>query len=173
MNENLMTERAGSQPARVFQRHTEPWAALPRLERTVRQEREVQAAEQALLRAEFEARTAAKGLGLKPACTEAFLERARCSLQTHEGRVRVVSREGKVLRAADDGGPMGVAEWVRGVAQERTEWFNPPPGPEFPEPEAPPRNPFAKGSWNLTEQMRMIRQDPERAQRLKTAAVGE
>jgi hypothetical protein len=35
---------------------------------------------------------------------------------------------------------------------------------------APVKNPWAKGSWNLTEQARMFRENPEQARRLKAEA---
>ena len=66
---------------------------------------------------------------------------------------------------------MTVGEWVRSQRKAATELFAPAtPADGIVEPELPPRNPFKRKHWNLTEQMRLQRTDPERAAKLKREA---
>jgi hypothetical protein len=67
-----------------------------------------------------------------------------------------------------------VAEWVGRQAKASPELFETPArGDGYVEPELPARNPFKKRFWNLTEQMRLRKADPERAARLKREAWDE
>lgn len=151
-----------------------PATAVPRAQMTLRQLAAAQDADRALLRTQAEVRKLAQQLGATPKGVEQLLQRAQETFRVVGGRVQAVGTDGRtLLRAADGDGGLTVAEWARRQVTASPELFAGRPGGGFVEPELTARNPFKKRHWNLTEQMRLTKQDPERAARLKRGAWEE
>lgn len=137
---------------------------------TIRQQMDEQAAAQALVRVEVEVRRLCREASAPAKVAEAVVWRAREVFRPLNGRIFPVAADGKtVLRAKDSENVLTAAEWTR--AQLAAAGALPPR--DAAEPELPMRNPFQRKHWNLTEQMRLRKQDPERAARLKLAAWQE
>jgi hypothetical protein len=149
--------------------------SLPREKRTFRDEMEARAAGEAMLRLEAEVRSLAQEFGATRAGVAELVQRARIGFRVLDGRACAVGSDGKTkLQRADGSGALSVAEWVRRQAKASPELFETPTrGDGYVEPELPARNPFKKRFWNLTEQMRLRKADPERAARLKREAWDE
>jgi hypothetical protein len=147
-------------------------AALPPQKRTIRQQMDAQAAAQALLRVDAEVRALGRDLGANPAAVQELVQRARVTFRPVGARVRPLASDGRTeLRSPDGAGVLSVAEWMASQAEASPEPFDPPlGGVAHLDPPSPLRNPFARQHWNLTEQMRLRKTDPERAARLKLAA---
>jgi len=128
---------------------------------------------QAGFRLEWEVRKAARARGADQGEIERVVARARSEFVLVNGEARAVAPDGKTVLRRKDGGLVTVEEWVAGAVPARARAV----GTLGPSPvvvvAAPPamRNPFKRGSWNLTEQMRLERRDPELAARLR--AEGE
>ncbi len=149
------------------------YKAVPREQMTLRQLAEAQAADQSLLGMQAEVRTLGQQFGATPKGVEEMLQRAQERFRVVGGRVQAVGTDGRtLLRAADGGGGLTVAEWARRQVTASPELFAARPGGGV-EAELPARNPFKQRHWNLTEQMRLTKQDPERAARLKREAWEE
>ena len=134
---------------------------------TMRQQMDDQAAAQALLRVEAEVRRLCCEASAPAKVAEEVVWRAREVFLPVNGRIFPVAPDGKtVLRAKDSENVLTAAEWTRAQLAAAGAL---PPG-DAAEPELPMRNPFRRKYWNLTEQMRLQKQDPERAARLKLAA---
>ncbi len=134
---------------------------------TIRQQMDDQAAAQALLRVEAEVRRLCREASAPAKLAEDVVWRAREVFRPLNGRIFPVAPDGKtVLRAKDSENVLTAAEWTRAQLAAAGAL---PPG-DAAEPELPMRNPFRRKYWNLTEQMRLQKQDPERAARLKLAA---
>jgi hypothetical protein len=147
---------------------------VPREQMTLRQLAAAQDADRALLSMQAEVRKLARQLGATPKGVEAMLQRAQERFRVVGGRVQAVGTDGRtLLRAADGGGGLTVAEWARRQVTASPELFAARPGGGLAEAELPARNPFKRRHWNLTEQMRLTKQEPERAARLKREAWEE
>ena len=127
---------------------------------------------QAGFRLEWEVRNAARARGADGAEIEKVVARARSEFVLVNGEARALAGDGKTVLRREDGGLVTVEEWVAGAVPVRARAV----GTLGPSPVAvagplPMKNPFKRGSWNLTEQMRLQRRDPELAARLR--AEGE
>ena len=125
---------------------------------------------QASFRLEAEVRAAARARDLTAKETDALVDKARAAFVFINGEPQAVQEDRKTPLCREDGGLLSVGEWVGAnmpaAAPKAVGTFGP-------SPVALPvkvKNPFSKGSWNLTEQMRMQRRDPELAARLKNEA---
>jgi len=125
------------------------------------------AAAQELLRVEVEVRRLCREAKAPAKVAEEVVWRAREVFRPVNGGVFPVAADGKtVLRAKGSEDVLTAAEWTR--AQLAAAGALPPGDPA--EPVLPMRNPFTRKYWNLTEQMRLQKRDPERAARLKLEA---
>ena len=127
---------------------------------------------QARIRLEAEVRAAAQKRGATRAEAEGLAEESRGAFAIVNGEARAVAADGKsALANADGTALLTVREWVaKHVAEPApTSSFGPTVVP------LPPveRNPWRRSSWNLTEQMRLIRRDPELARKLRDEAAAE
>jgi hypothetical protein len=158
------------QPRRVL---PEPAPVSPE-KRTLRQVMDAQAASQAMFGVESEVRALARGLGASPQVVNELAQRSRGAFRVIGGVVCPVAADGRTaVRTADGERLLPVAEWTRQQARALAPELFPRPDGAFEEPPLPMRNPFRKKSWNLTEQMRLRKRDPEYAARLKAEAWGE
>ncbi len=122
------------------------YQAVPREQMTLRQVAAAQAAEQSLLRMQAEVRTLAQQLGATPKGVEAMLQRAQERFRVVGGRVQAMGTDGRtLLRAADGGGVLTVAEWARRQVTASPELFagRADSGGDV-EAELPARNPFKR-----------------------------
>ena len=119
--------------------------------------------------------------GLRTSAAADILARARSVLRLVNGAPVVCEADGQTARMGKDGvTPMALAEWIDMQVSEAPHLFESnagggaasngsggasPGGRRFGE-----RNPFRKESWNLTEQMKLQRTDPELAARLVAMA---
>lgn len=134
---------------------------------TLRQQMDAHAADQAALRVESDIRNLARSLDAAPALIDDLVLRARTIFRPAQGGLFPFAEDGiTILRAKDTQNVLSVAEWTR--QQLLAAGLTPPPAPAGQE--LPLRNPFKRKFWNITEQMRLRRQDPDRADRLKLEA---
>lgn len=147
-------------------------AATPPEKWTLRQQMDAQAGAQALVAMEAELRRQARELGAKASAVDELVQRARVTFRAIGGRVRPVAADWRTeLRAKDGAGALSLAEWLGAQLKASPELFEArASGDGYVEPELPMRNPFLRKHWNLTEQMRLQKRDPERAARLKLEA---
>lgn len=144
-------------------------ALPPPGQRTIAQEAQVQAEAQTRQRLEAQVRDLARSAGATPAQHDALARQAHAVFRILGGRAVAVSPDGRfLLPSADGASALSVAEWTR--AQLTALAGQPGSRVTVPEAPLPPRNPFRKRFWNLTEQMRLQRDDPERARTFREEA---
>jgi hypothetical protein len=131
---------------------------------------ERQRAAQARIRQDSEVRAAARRRGASLAEAYDLARQARGVFSIVNGESCAVAADGRTVIMNEDGSArLTVAEWVARQVPEvpRASTLGPTVAP------LPPvqRNPWRRASWNLTEQMRTWRRDPELARRLRDQAV--
>lgn len=127
---------------------------------------------QARTRLEAEVREAARERGANRAEAEALAEKSRAAFAIVNGEACAVAGDGKTVLAGADGlARLTVAEWVAKLVPEAAPASALGPTVKPLPPVA--RNPWRRASWNLTEQMRVLRRDPARALRLRDEAAAE
>lgn len=121
--------------------------------------------------------TAASKRGLRPTAIPDITARARNIFKLVNGEPAAFEADGQTIRVGKDGvKPMMIDEWVDAQLSEAPHLFEPNAGGGAPGNvdrvggNRSIKNPFRKETWNLTEQMRLQRTDPQRAQQLKAAA---
>jgi hypothetical protein len=118
--------------------------------------------------------------GLRVSAIPDITARARAGIRLVEGAPKIFEADGQTPRAGRDGvTPMTLAEWVGALVSDAPHLFEANaggpsgaggPGGRQPSNGATGRNPFKRESWNLTEQMRIQKTDPQTAARLKASA---
>ncbi len=125
--------------------------------------------------------TVATKRGLRPTAIPDITSRARSIFRLVNGVPTAFEPDGKALRYGKDGlTPMTLEEWVDAHVSEAPNLFysnagggaasNASGGGASARPNGSLRNPFRRDSWNLTEQMKLQKSDPQLAARLKAAA---
>ncbi|MCW5552167.1 MAG: hypothetical protein KIS67_08360 [Verrucomicrobiae bacterium] len=123
--------------------------------------------------------TAATKRGLRPTAIPDITARARTVFKLVNGAPRAFEADGQTVRYGKDGvTPMTLEEWVDAQTSDAPHLFesnagggaagNPAGGGTGSNRSV--KNPFRKESWNLTEQMKLQKTDPQLAARLKAAA---
>ncbi len=113
--------------------------------------------------------------GLRATAIPDITARARGVFRLVDGVPTAFDADGQTVRAGKDGAtPMTLEEWVDAQVSEAPHLFEANTGsgagtrPLGGGGAASGRpNPFSKDTWNLTEQMRLMKQDPRTAERLK------
>ncbi len=118
---------------------------------------------------------AAAKRGAKPAALVDLTARARGVLRWVSGEPRVYEADGTTVRPGKNGtAPMTLDEWLSTQLMDAPHLFEPSSGSGAPGtgPDiVPTKNPFQRGpDFNLTEQMILIKKDPQFAASLKAAA---
>jgi|ERR1043166_5387974 hypothetical protein len=125
--------------------------------------------------------TVATKRGLRPTAIADITARARSVFKLVNGVPAAFEADGKSVRYGCDGlTPMTLEEWVDTQVSEAPHLFesnagggaagNAAGGGAGSRPQGLQKNPFKKETWNLTEQMRLLKSDPQLAARLKAAA---
>ena len=123
--------------------------------------------------------TAATKRGLRPTAIPDITSRARTVFKLVNGAPQAFEADGKTVRYGRDGiTPMTLEEWVDAQVADAPHLFesnagggaagNPAGGGTGSQRSV--KNPFRKETWNLTEQMKLQKTDPQLAARLKAAA---
>ena len=115
--------------------------------------------------------------GVQKTATEDVLARAQRVFRLVDGRAEAVDAKGEPLLDSD-GRPLSVAGWVEGLAKDAPHLFEHNTGGGASGTgaggggsKANGANPFDRDSgWNLTEQMKLMKENPALAQRMKLAA---
>ena len=116
--------------------------------------------------------------GLRPTALPDITARARQTFRLVNGVPQAFEGDGKTPRAGRDGvAPLSVAEWLDTQVSDAPHLFEASAGSGASGDGSGAaggvrsvKNPFRKESWNLTEQMRLLRKDPGLAARLQAAA---
>ena len=147
----------------------------PREQRTLREEMEAHEARVEEMRVECDVRQFARKHGASVKALEDLVQRARIAFRIVDGRAVPVAADGRsVLRSADGSRVLTVEEWTQAQMEKAGDGFARRGADAACEDAAMPlRNPFTKRFWNLTEQMRLRKADPEFAARLKAQAWQE
>ena len=135
------------------------------------QQVERQRMDQAYVRLQAYVRRGAHERGAGRAEADVLAEQARGAFRIVNGEAQVVGADGRTPERDGSGALLSIGAWVERVRGPQPEKLA---GTFGPSPVALPvrvRNPFARGSWNLTEQMRLQRRDPELAVRLRDEAA--
>ena len=125
--------------------------------------------------------TVATKRGLRPTAIADITSRARTVFKLVNGVPAAFEADGKSVRYGRDGlTPMTLEEWVDTQVSEAPHLFesnagggaagNASGGGAGSRPQGLQKNPFKRETWNLTEQMRLQKSDPQLAARLKAAA---
>jgi len=121
--------------------------------------------------------TAATKRGLRPTAIADITARARSVFKLVNGSPRAFEADGQTLRYGRDGvTPMTLEEWVDAQVSDAPHLFETNAGGGAAgtgsggAAQRSVKNPFRKESWNLTEQMKLLKSDPQLAARLKAAA---
>jgi hypothetical protein len=123
--------------------------------------------------------TAATKRGLRPTAIPDITSRARTVFKLVNGAPRAFEADGQTVRYGRDGvTPMTLEEWVDQQTTEAPHLFesnagggaasNPAGGGTGSQRSV--KNPFRKETWNVTEQMKLQKSDPQLAARLQAAA---
>ena len=146
---------------------------------SVAQQMEWQRADQAYVRLQAEVRQLARAQGLDRVAADGLAEQSRAAFRIVNGEAQAVGSDGRTALRDGSGALLSVGSWVtrqvRGAQPIGEDGGRRPPlqGTFGPTPVALPervRNPFKRASWNLTEQMRLQRRDPELAAKLRDEA---
>jgi hypothetical protein len=115
--------------------------------------------------------------GLRPTAITDITSRARTTFKLVNGVPQAFEADGQTARMGKDGvSPMTLAEWVDALVSDAPHLFeaNAGSGAAGSGPggvgNRSVKNPFRKESFNLTEQMKIQKSDPQLAARLKAAA---
>ena len=120
--------------------------------------------------------TAATKRGLRPTALTDITARARSVFKLVNGAPRAFEADGQTVRYGRDGvTPMTLEEWVDLQVADAPHLFETSAGSGAAGNGSGgvvgTKNPFRKGAdWNVTEQMRLLKKDPQLAARLKAAA---
>jgi hypothetical protein len=121
--------------------------------------------------------TSATKRGLRPTAIPDITARARLVFKLVNGVPRAFETDGQTVRVGKDGmTPMTLDEWVDGQVAEAPHLFESNAGGGAAGSGSggagnrSVKNPFRKETWNLTEQMKLQKSDPQLAARLKAAA---
>jgi len=123
--------------------------------------------------------TAATKRGLRPTALPDITARARNVFKLVNGAPRAFEADGQTVRYGRDGvSPMTLEEWVDGQTSDAPHLFESNAGGGAASngggaaagSNRSVKNPFRKDTWNLTEQMKLQKNDPQLAARLKAAA---
>jgi len=123
--------------------------------------------------------TAATKRGLRPTAMPDITARARTVFKLVNGLPQAFEGDGKTVRYGKDGiTPMTLEEWVDAQVADAPHLFEANAGGGAASNGAggagasarAAKNPFRRDSWNLTEQMKIQKSDPQLAARLKAAA---
>jgi hypothetical protein len=121
--------------------------------------------------------TTATKRGLRPTAMPDITSRARSVFRLVNGVPTAFEADGKTVRAGKDGiTPLTLEEWVDGQVSEAPHLFESNAGggaagnASGGGARGSAKNPFRKETWNLTEQMKLQKSDPQLAARLKAAA---
>ena len=121
--------------------------------------------------------TVATKRGLRPTAIPDITARARSVFRLVDGAPRAYEADGQTVRVGKDGiTPMTLDEWVEQQVAEAPHLFESNAGSgavgngSGGVGNKSVKNPFRKESWNLTEQMKLQKSDPQLAARLKAAA---
>lgn len=123
--------------------------------------------------------TVATKKGLRPTAIPDITARARSVFRLVEGAPRAYEADGQTVRVGKDGiTPMNLDEWVDLQVADAPHLFESNAGGGAAGNGSggvgggnrSVKNPFRKDTWNLTEQMKLLKTDPQLAARLKAAA---
>ena len=123
--------------------------------------------------------TVATKRGLRPTAIPDITSRARLVFKLVNGAPRAFEADGTTVRYGKDGvSPMTLEEWVDGQTSDAPHLFESNAGGGAAGTPAgggtgsqrSVKNPFRKDTWNVTEQMKLIKSDPALAARLRAAA---
>jgi hypothetical protein len=123
--------------------------------------------------------TVATKKGLRPTAIPDITARARTVFKLVDGAPRAYEADGQSVRVGKDGiTPMTLDEWVDQQVADAPHLFETNSGGGAASNGSggvggnnrPVKNPFRKETWNLTEQMKLQKTDPQLAARLKAAA---
>jgi len=123
--------------------------------------------------------TAATKRGLRPTAIPDITARARTVFKLVDGAPRAYEADGQSVRVGKDGmTPMTLDEWVEQQVADAPHLFESNAGSGAAGNGSggvggnnrSVKNPFRKETWNLTEQMKLTKSDPQLAARLKAAA---
>jgi hypothetical protein len=121
--------------------------------------------------------TSATKRGLRPTAIPDITGRARTVFKLVDGAPRAYEADGQTVRVGKDGiAPMTLDEWVDQQVADAPHLFESNAGGGAAgngsggAGNRSVKNPFRKESWNLTEQMKLQKSDPQLAARLKAAA---
>ena len=121
--------------------------------------------------------TAATKRGLRPTAITDITARARCVFKLVNGAPRAFETDGQTVRYGKDGiSAMTLDEWVDAQVSEAPHLFESNAGGGAAGNGSggagnhSVKNPFRKETWNLTEQMKITKADPNLAARLQAAA---
>jgi hypothetical protein len=123
--------------------------------------------------------TAATKRGLRPSALTDITARARTVFKLVNGAPQAFEADGKTVRYGRDGiTPMTLEEWADAQVADAPHLFESNAGGGAASngggaaagSQRSVKNPFRKDTWNLTEQMKLQKSDPQLAARLKAAA---
>jgi hypothetical protein len=121
--------------------------------------------------------TEATKRGLRPTAIPDITSRARTNFKLVNGVPQAFEADGQTARIGKDGiTPMTLAEWVDALVSDAPHLFESNAGGGAASNGSSGvgnrsvKNPFRKETWNLTEQMKLQKTDPQLAKRLKAAA---
>jgi hypothetical protein len=121
--------------------------------------------------------TEATKRGLRPTAIPDVTSRARTNFKLVNGVPQAFEVDGQTARMGKDGiTPMTLAEWVDALVSDAPHLFESNAGGGAASNGSggvgnrSVKNPFRKETWNLTEQMKLQKTDPQLAKRLKAAA---
>jgi hypothetical protein len=121
--------------------------------------------------------TEATKRGLRPTAIPDITSRARVNFKLVNGVPQAFEADGQTARVGKDGvSPMTLAEWVDALVSDAPHLFEANAGSGAAGSGSggagnrSVKNPFRKESFNLTEQMKLQKSDPQLAARLKAAA---
>src|SRR5450759_3980477 len=119
--------------------------------------------------------TEATKRGLRPTALTDITSRARTNFKLVNGVPQAFEADGQTARMGKDG-PMTLAEWVDVLVSDAPHLFEANAGGGAAGSGSggagnrSVKNPFRKETWNLTEQMKLQKSDPQLAARLKASA---
>ena len=116
----------------------------------------------------------ANKVGLRPSATLDITSRSRQVFTLKDGVVVALDKDGNTRVGEDGYTPLSISNWVAGLTKEAPHLFDPSAGAggsgTRPGGTGKHRNPWAKETWNLTEQGQIQRKDAALAERLKAEA---